>query len=367
MQAPARLPASEADLAEWSVYVDWLLERGERRGELLARELALPSAPEPESLQAWLALARRPYHEPRAMPIAWCLGHARTLEIVPPRRYMIHPAAPPDSAISNARAFLQAAPGSRLEALRVLIEPDDLRPWRRLFAVLPASCRRVTLGLTAWPDERAAAEIVGMLPASVRELELRPERWAAASAPLLAAFVDDRFELVGIGDVGIDAALGGQLAAALARSHAVRLRVSRFEAAPLPWERCVLGRPGDAALLEPDRRRGLLLPRWSLLALQRRFGPVPVRAQLAARLPEGYELSVHGGFILTRSSSCPKLVRRGEVWTLRGSDKTPVWCNGARVPHSQILPIHEGDRIRIGPAEYVLFTRDPTAAVRAWR
>ncbi len=39
MDAPA-FPTSEADLADWSVYADFLQTRGDPRGELIAREMS---------------------------------------------------------------------------------------------------------------------------------------------------------------------------------------------------------------------------------------------------------------------------------------------------------------------------------------
>jgi hypothetical protein len=68
MEAPARLPQTEDDLADWAVYADWLQTRGDSRGDALAAELALPAAPEREQLAAFHAAVRRLHPRP---PSGW--------------------------------------------------------------------------------------------------------------------------------------------------------------------------------------------------------------------------------------------------------------------------------------------------------
>jgi hypothetical protein len=348
MEPPARLPETEADLAEWSVYIDWLLQRGDRRGDLLALELALPADPTLQALGAWRGMARHVYRDRPTTPIGWCLGHVRTLGLGTPL------GAPPisRSILGNAHGLMRSEPGWRVEHLEVLVDPDDdRRPWRRLFAGLPASCRRVTFKFTQW-SAAWVAELIDLLPESVRELEVSPQHVRVEASGVPRTSIGDRFDVVGFGGTVIDPPLAEEIADALSRSHAVKVRVSSF-AAPLPWDRCLLGGSGDGALLQPDLRAGFMLPRWTLLTLQRRFGPVPVRAQLAATLPEDH--LIHG----------MHLVRRGSSWTLHRTASVQVHRAGAPLL-PDIVPLLDGDHLAFRTAEYVFVAGDPTETVRAW-
>jgi uncharacterized protein (TIGR02996 family) len=65
----ARIRANEADSEAWRVYADWLLDRGDRRGELIGLELLPESSPELRDKIAMLVGKYRRTWEPPALPV----------------------------------------------------------------------------------------------------------------------------------------------------------------------------------------------------------------------------------------------------------------------------------------------------------
>jgi hypothetical protein len=271
---------------------------------------------------------------------------------------MRSPEPPDHGLLANARDLLRTGAGARLEALSVPIGVyDGAKPWRRLFEALPASCRRVGVALSGW-TERDAALLSAALPATVRELEVARFARRGAAPPEPERFVTDRFDVVDLGQLEVTAALADRVARELERSRAVRVRVGRIAAARLPAGRWELGAPGDAALLDPVRRRAMQLPRWSLRLRQQRYGLLPVRAQLAATLPEDHTLEPLAG-ATERDGHSNDLVRRGDAWTLRRGE-ADLWHNGALLSPGVIVPLADGDRLGIGQTELVFVARDVT-------
>jgi hypothetical protein len=357
---PAHLPATEADLAEWSVYADWLIEQGDPLGERLAFELALPALPDRDVIAAFHERVKRHYRPGGATPLAWCLGCVRTLAVEPDMQRMARSAATTNrGAVAQAGDALRHPDYAVLESVSIAYDGSDERRWRKLFASLPASCTRMSLGLIGVFDDAAIAGTVAHIPGTVRDLTVYPvDRSRAVQAGLapgnIARFVDDRFDVVEI------PATVDELAAALARTDRVRIRMTRAEAA-LVDPRVVFGRPGDAALLQPARLRAVPVPRATLLAQQRRYGPIPARTQIARTLPEDHALGAWEGIITVYVGG--DLVRRGDDWTLRAplqpsgreSMATPMTrVDGAAITPGRAVAVGDGSRIAIDDVEVTL-------------
>lgn len=314
MHRPDRLPTSEADLDEWSVYADALLAAGDPRGEALALELGLPAEPSDEQLAAFQAVAGRVPTRSKITALTWSLGHVAALEIGGR-----HQSAFASDAVRTVAQRLVEEPRFQLLQSFGIWSPVNDREWVLAIGRLPPTCTRVMT--------RSLGDIAfGVLPPTVSEIDLESLEGGRPGAfgPLL----DGRAATIGLpwlrtGDVEV-------LADLLDRAPAVRLRMSAFDAR-LPGDRCILGRPGDAALVAPGRVEAVF-PRWTAQRHQDGRGVLPVRMQLAARLPEHH--THHDGF------STLRLLRTGEAWVHRWSGEAP-W-----------LPLRDGDRLRFRDNEF---------------
>ncbi len=333
MDVPA-LPRNEADLDEWSVYADELQSRGDPRGELIARDLALPASPGARQLAAFHELARRLCTQQKRTWIGWCLGHARTMRLVPGAagRERHHPT--PDAVLANAAAQLRQPVMSRLEALAISFAPSSrMQLWQQLFEALPASCTRLDVQLANRWDGDNPDELLALVPPTVRELGLHIDTEFVLAA---GAFVSDRFAVVDLTSTGLDRAMGEVFAYALAGTHEVELRVGTLGEALALGTRARVGTPDDAGVIYDDGCERL--PRWSLERLQDRYGVIGVRAQLARVVPEGYAFTVMPNVLWTDLASAgAHLVRRGARWTLEPGGGTQFWIGEREVTESEEL------------------------------
>jgi hypothetical protein len=344
-----QFPIDESGLAEWSVYADHLQELGDPRGALIALELVLPARIERAALQPFHARFRRLCRNSRAIEIGWCLGHARDLAIhaIPQGLDEIAPGHP---ALAHARTILQSPISARLESLELPFSPAWLdlriewRSWTRLMAALPPSCSRVTISVPP-VDERVAGELIASLPSTVRAICLQPFGVELSPGDTILTFLDDRFDLVEVGPISPNRAQ--RVAEKLRSTTHLRLRSSKL-IGPALGTRIELGGPGAAALVEAEN--AYAFSRHSLLQLQRRYGGIPIRAQLARELPECASLATATGGI--------DLARRGVDYTLRGVFQE-VAVNGRTLENEiEIVPISDGDHITIGGLPFTFFTTD---------
>jgi uncharacterized protein (TIGR02996 family) len=236
------------DTAAYSVYGDWLLRRGEPRGELIALALAAegqrpaspgsPASPSKKSpaqaafgrflakhaavfLGSLAPLIRDP-GDPTAPPFVWRRGYIARAELAEAAgrsvapivrellrhasgRFLRELAVTTSGEGSEVLAFLEAgAPRSLRELeLRTLVDLGDLGGlWRRLARLhrLELTARRFELGELALPELRrarfAAAELSGtavraIVGASLPRLERLELRFGGSGADL-AAFEDLR-------------------------------------------------------------------------------------------------------------------------------------------------------------------------------
>lgn len=361
VQAPPKFPRSDSDLPAWNVYADQLLSSGDRLGELLAVELALPRVPSRDALAAFHAQAHRFCHTSRWLDVGWCLGHARSLAV---RQEYPHEttnraiAWVPEGALAVARDFLRTPQGQTVERFAAHVPLDTVRNdpwWHRVMAELPACCDEMALGLPDMVDRDGAGAILEALPSSVRTLALwHPRPGLAQVGPEL--FVDDRLAWLDLTwwtptPEGLE-----RLFQALGRTSRMRVRLPSL-GSPVPpglesrlWlgEAGFLGQEGGACGLS----------RWPLRLLQRHHGIVSVHAQLHRLLAEPYDLDhPAAGRLAASFKEGNALVRHGTgVWTARSSYSLPLAKNGtALAPGALPVPLVDGDVLRIG--------QDPTS----WR
>ena len=357
---PARLPATEADLAAWSVYADHLMTLGDPRGEAMALELALPAEVPRVALARWHALAKPRYGRGGATPIGWCLGHARTLAIACARPAQGHRyVGPTVGALAHAADVLARPQGRLVEELAIEYAAGEHgAAWRRLFAALPRTCRRVVLGMPPGAHTAEIAELVALLPAHVRELALARRLGPQGSNTLVP--VTARFDLVDLSHAFLEPRQLAALRTRLEVTPGVSVRVANLGPALLGAPRCTLGAPGDAAVVDVAARQASALPRWTLVELQARYGHVPVRTQLAGNLGEGYALlRTPLGFITGLGST---VLRWGGRWTLAGHHGARL--DGRALGDTEIVDVPDGAWITVMDSALLLFTTDADARSR---
>lgn len=337
---PDRLPVSEDDLGEWSVYADYLLTRGDPRGELLALELSLPASLDRAQVAAFHAVARRQYRRSLATPMTWCLGHIRTLDIPSLRLRAVGAAfdGPSPSQLTRVRDLLRSPAGRLVERLSISYEPQAWRAhWRRLFAALPPTCQTVCVGMRMFDPRPAAMEdLIAMLPPHVRTLELMLAAPYRPDVAVSAVAMRGPFDAVVLHTA--DPALLQRLSEVATAATIHVLAISR-DRPLLGW---VLGREGDAAVASDTTARVLARPSW--LELQDRFGPMPIRTQLARVLPEKYLPSPRW-----EGYDHASLVRRGDAWSFQQHEGEPT------------TNVRDGDRF----GDQTLITRDLDRRCRA--
>jgi hypothetical protein len=339
---PPPFPRTTADLEEWSVYGDYLQGQGDPRGELIAHELALPEALVTAAVREYQALATPIWRQRGTVRFAISLGHLRAMRIMsqPGQKLSRHGVAPSAGTIANAGDLLRTAAAQTLEELDIAYQPgSDDKLWTRLFAGVPSRCTRLYIALVPRFDPSQVAELLARIPGHVRELTLHSFRERARVTDVVA-LVDDRFDVIDTSSY-VDA----EPSVWLANTQHVRLRVRRTTSPSLP-PRVELGAPGDAILVGLDGQGAMSVRQWRLLELEQRYGRIPIRTLLARGLPE--ETRVFASIF----------VRRGDRFTIRGSAKAVVACNGAVIPEGELHVATYGDRLRFGDfGEWQLVTR----------
>src|SRR5262245_27456303 len=183
---PRRLPTTREELDEWSVYADWLLTRGDPRGEAIARELAVDDDPTDD--------VRGRYGDSGDgnFELSYTLRHLRGLTI-PREMYSVSPVT-----LDRAHARLQMEDAALVEELALPIEPEHARHVERVFAALPETCVRVAVDLCSPIDEATARDLLAALPAHVREIAIASSgpRLRRVGLTGLTAWIDDRFDAV---------------------------------------------------------------------------------------------------------------------------------------------------------------------------
>jgi len=349
---PARFPRDDAELADWSVYADQLLSEGDPLGELIAQDLATPARPSEDELKRFAVMTQRCWRARKTLDAGWALGLVRELSAWGTGRLRITGTTPiDDGTLARLHDLFRSPALARLERIEIATWWEGKPPLlRRALAALPASCAAV------WITGRALDRpetMLDLLPAHVTRLAVLTRLLDNA-----ARLVDDRFEEIEL--VRIEARHLPLFERALAATSRVRVVVRQAEQA-LPERAALRDGPG---LIQTKLRRAVWLGEPSLCALQRHFGVVPIRAQLARALPEQYWLSAHQGLIVAGADYGSTLMRRGDAWTLRGEgglDPFPISLRGALLPPGQVAALHDGDVVTIDGVEAIFCARDLAA------
>ncbi|HWO22559.1 MAG TPA: hypothetical protein VNO30_27560 [Kofleriaceae bacterium] len=380
MDRPARLPITQDELDEWSVYADWLQSRGDPRGERIALELALPAAPAPAALAAFQARGATAVPAGEGIVPTLALGYIQALTVARASgTYTVEA-----EALERARALLVTEAGALVEEVDFAFDPGKhLRAAGALLAALPPTCRRLGLDLCGPISDDAAAELAAHLPPHVRELALRAYgvRLARIGLTGMLTWIDDRFDAVEVRfkRSTFDVALGhlqvdrARLAERAGQARHVRQRWTAIDA-PFPPGRVEVGRPGEAALVDLRRRFAIALSRPGAVehGEDRAPPPLPIRALRAGHSREG-----HGAFLYATDEAEPGLAlrsasvaldRHGDAWTLTHhawqADGGAIRVDGAAVAPGESVPIHDGSLIHSEHWTFTLVTADVTATVR---
>ena len=357
-RVPATFPRDDAELADWSVYADELMLEGDRLGELIAHDLATPANPSDEQLKRFAANTQRCWRARKTLDAGWALGHVRELAAWgQPRKMMRRMGTDPidDGTLARLHDILCTPALARLEKITVATAWEPKPPLlRRALAALPASC---TSARIAGNSLDRPSTMLDLLPAHVTRLAVDVRRLND-----VAQLVDDRFEEIEL--PRIEDRDAPAIARALAATSRVRIAVALVVLRD--GERVVL-RAG-AGFIQTNPRRVVTLGEPSLCAVQRHYGVVPIRAQLARALPAPYWVSAHDGLIVAGPDFGSTLMRRGDAWTLRGEgglDPFPIALRGSLLAPGQIAPIHDGDVVSIDGVEAVFCTHDLAARLRS--
>lgn len=362
-EPPPRLPTVEGDLGAWVTYAAELRAAGDQRGALMELDLSLPAWVEREQVMAYHRACRRLCRPRPATPASWSVAHARELGLWPIGGYpwASVPRSPEHGAFANAHDFLRSPVGSRVERFNTIWPArDDERPWRRLMRAMPATC--ATIGLLHFRGSMPIDQLLASLPDTVRNATIL--RGGARQMGAWAALIDDRFDIVDLDTMSMSDTDVVLLSEILGRTSRVRLRVNRTAGPLCGAERVLAGTTIDARLSLRDGKV-LVLGRWSLSEHEAQLGHIPIRAQLAASLPEGHGVGLHQNR-LSAFTNGRTLIRRGTLWTLRALRDHETAHNGRVIDIGEFVPVRDGDRLRFGAVECVFApgadSADPAAA-----
>lgn len=321
MIAAVQRPSGFSDLEHWSVYADYLIDEGDRRGELIAMELSLPSTASRLELAKFKQLHERTLRRRETFHIGHALAHAR--EVALPESYvrMGGRVPPSTSALASLTDLLASDAFALVERLQVVYAPSSDSHWERLFAAVPATVEVLSLDLLGHMDNADVHRVRDLVRA--RHVVVVREAFGADAAP----FVDDRFETV-----EVERASPAVLEA-FGKTSRVRLLV-RDGAIPTDAR---IGYAGLASLRGSHRARAFHA--WGALALELHYGPVPIRAQLAGDLAEWHQFADFD------------VVRRGESWTFRSHLR--YRHRGQPCAPSSVVKLGDGDVLEVGEQRYV--------------
>jgi hypothetical protein len=314
-------PSGFSDLERWSVYADWMIGEGDRRGELIALELSLPATASRRELVKFKQLHERTLRRRDSLHVGHALAHAR--EVALPESYvrMGGRVPPSTSALASLTDLLASDTFALIERLQVVYAPSSDSHWERLFAAVPPTVERMSIDLLGHLDDDDVRRVRDLVRA--RNVVVVREAFGADAAP----FIDDRFE-----SVEVERATPAVLEA-FARTSRVRVLV-RDGAIPTDAR---IGYAGLASLRGSHRARAFQA--WGALALELHYGPVPIRAQLAGDLAEWHQFADFD------------VVRRGDSWTFRSHLR--FRHRGQPCAPSSIVKLEDGDVLEVGEQRYV--------------
>jgi uncharacterized protein (TIGR02996 family) len=347
MKRPARLPASPDDLAEWMVYADWLQGEGDPRGEVIAHALT--------------GAAAGVIHDHAGIDVVTRLGFIHSVVVPRDTSYSVA-----SDELHRTAALVGSDDAALLEELEVPLEPQWVDDMQRVFAALPVTCRRVAVDLCNPITDDAAGALLEALPGHVREVALSSSgiRLRIVGLTGLARWIDDRFDAVELRytrstwDMALQqlAADRDVIARRLAATMRVRLQLTIADT-PYPVDRVDIGRPGDAAIVDVNRRCAMALS----TRTSDRGSSGGIRSKFAVGLYR------NRGPVITAGWGAIILRRDGDDWSLENdwSSNAPVRVDGVEVAKRATIAIHDGARISSDDWAYVLITRDVTPRVRA--
>ncbi len=353
------LPRSAAELDAWGVFADLLIERGDRLGNHLALELALPAVPVAEQLASFQKSAAKVCRTPPLFCASWVLGHVHSLSLTPD---LSKPMPQLEGDALPALGELLRLPAlAVLEQLTFSASRTSIgRRWQDALAALPPSCRRFELQANRF-TARDAAKMLERIPSQIEVLRVLP---MYGTDPSL--LVSDQFEWVDLRKVLINPGLARSLGSALASTSRVKVRVGSMT--DRSWltevDRVVVGDDGDAALIAADDRGPLtLFERTALEPLQQRHGVVPVRAQLARSLKESYRLGRTLDPATTWAGDGMLIRDEGQWWVqATGAPAASPWLTLEGAPLSATsVALAEGAQIEIDRRSWTFTTRPARA------
>ena len=345
-------PSSLDELGPWQVYADQLLERGERLGSYLAYELSLGDQPTEAELTSFHKQGLRACRVPRTFEAAWTLGHVRSLSIPGRDRgrtvMMRHrgSAVLDGSALPVLRDLFRTPALSQLEQLTVIVRGESIgRRWHEAMKQLPATCQRFMVHASGFKGDDAKRVLAG-IPEQVKTL-----RFSARLGTEPASLVSDQFEWVDLREVIATPELAVKLTRALELHPRTRLRlgtVSDGEVLARLGARAVVGGQGDARLVNEQTGAVVLFERASLESLQRRYGVVTARAQVARRLPESFGVTSVDSLLYARSWIGSVLARRADgSWWIRAEEDAPALALDSGPLGHEPVALRDGARLRI--------------------
>jgi hypothetical protein len=348
---PRHLPRTVDDLEQWRVWADALIATGDRLGPLIAMDLALGRSPEPGQLQAYWDYCRRRCRPFRHFRVAWCLGFARRLHVVPDegrgfaRAWWRVSSAEQLKAVSE---FLQTSRGSRTELLELWISPPVLQTpeLRALMRVLPATCETLRLHAFTFPDAESTKPLFALLPRTVRRLSLSGTHETQAES------------FLGHSDIELD--LRGWSSGEAPDVPGV---VSGWVRDARSVSQLKVGCPGDAALFAVKTRTVTVIPPAPLIQLQHRHDLISAVAQIERLIPEGFSLGVAQDRLRVGSGRGSHLLRHGAgQWTATTWAPSPesnieirITVEGKPVEPDTVVPLADGCELTVNEEEYRFF------------
>lgn len=350
---PGAFPKSVGELDLWRVWADQLLEQGDPRAEVISLDLSLGDAPTRDLLSAFRQRTARTLKAPRDIDVAWTLGHARTVALLPrarTRRGGIEFPSWRPGASAELLSLLSDERFAWLESFATAVREGGLpRDWHPMMAALPKRCGWLDLEVQGAFSEQVAAPLIDTLPSQIVNLRLRPVMGAR-----VAPFFHPRFEWVDLRSMRLSVGLAAELRAAQGPRFRLGSVVDRQALKGLEG-RAEVGGPDDALFVHEKTGAVALVERSPLFELQKRYGVVGIRSQLRRSLPEPFGIISTPDALMVAGWVGSHLVRQPDgSWTVRaegsgadGFDRKPLLVlNGAEVEDTP-MPLAPGDLLEI--------------------